>query len=96
MIETIKLILGNNIDDVLCEFYINTAKDMIISHLNLNYLEDGLYENAIIMLVVYLYNNATTLGISTRKEGDISISLENLTIPSQIKAMLPKPKVRFL
>lgn len=97
MIEEIMLIvIGDSYDNTLGKFYISTAKDMIKSHLHIDYLEEGLYTNAITMLAIYLYNNSQMLGISSRKEGDITTEVDNIEIPKQIKAMLPKPKVRSL
>lgn len=94
--EYLLLILGDSYDNTLGKLYIETAKSMIRSYLNVDYLEEGLYTGAITLLAVYLYNNAEMLGLAQRKEGDVTFSLEDIKIPKQIKAMLPKPKVRFV
>lgn len=94
--EYLLLIIGDSYNSTLGKMYIDISKNMIMSYLNVDYLEDGLYTGAIVMLSAYLYNNAEMLGLSQRKEGDITLSLESIDIPKQIKAMLPKPKVRFV
>lgn len=88
-------ILGNKYDESIVDFYIEIAQQMVCNYVNVNTVEQR-YEGAITMLVLYLYNNADMLGISDRKEGDITISIPDIKIPAQIKAMLPKPKVRVL
>ena len=94
--EYLLLILGDSYNNTLGKLYIEVAKSMIQSYLNVGYIEEGLYSGAIVMLTVYLYKNAEMLGLSQRKEGDVTLSLEDIKIPKQIKAMLPKPKARFV
>ena len=48
------------------------------------------------MLAVYLYKSRCDIGLESFGEGTKSIKYESVNIPKQIKAMLPKPRIRWL
>jgi len=94
--EYLKLILGSRYNETLVDFYIEASKQAITEYLNVKSLDEETYSTAIAMLTIYLFNSPDTLGLDAREEGDVSYTFGSVDIPNQIKAMLPKPKVRFV
>ena len=96
MLELFKKLLDEEVDDSIANMFLELSEDSIKNYLNVDYLEFKLYDNVIVMLAVYLYKSRCDIGLESFGEGTKSIKYESVTIPKQIKAMLPKPRIRWL
>lgn len=96
MLELFKTLLDEDIDDNIANMFLDLAQSSIKNYLRLDYVEPQIYDNVIVMLALYLYRTRCDIGIENTSEGSKSIKYNNIEIPNQIKAMLPKPRIRCL
>lgn len=96
MLDLFKKLLDEDIEDSVAEMFLKLASDSIKNYLKVDYLEFKTYDYAIVMFALYLYKTRCDIGVENIGEGTKSIKYNNEKIPNQIKAMLPKPKVRWL
>ena len=96
LLELFKKLLDEEVDDSIANMFLELSEDSIKNYLKVDYLEFKLYDNVIVMLAVYLYKSRCDIGLESFGEGTKSIKYESVTIPKQIKAMLPKPRIRWL
>lgn len=91
MLEMLEAILQGKFEDKeVGIFYLETAKSIILNYCNVTSL-DASYNNAIVLLAAHLYNNSSV--IKSKKEGEKSVTYANISIPSEIKMMLPRPRI---
>lgn len=97
-LELMKDILNLDINDfskdTILEHYLNRAKQSILTYCNVDIL-DIKYNSVIVDYAVYLYQNRSNTGLTSKKQGERSISLEQ-GIPEQIKQSLPLPKIKVI
>lgn len=96
MLELFKKLLDEEVDNSIANMFLELSEESIKNYLKVDYLEFKLYDNVIVMLAVYLYKSRCDIGLESFGEGTKSIKYENVNIPKQIKAMLPKPRIRWL
>ena len=96
MLELFKKLLDEEVDDSIANMFLELSEASIKNYLKVDYLEFKLYDNVIVMLAVYLYKSRCDIGLESFGEGTKSIKYESVNIPKQIKAMLPKPRIRWL
>ena len=96
MLELFKKLLDEKVDDSIANMFLELSEESIKNYLKVDYLKFKLYDNVIVMLAVYLYKSRCDIGLESFGEGTKSIKYESVNIPKQIKAMLPKPRVRWL
>lgn len=96
MLELFKKLLDEEVDDSVANMFLELSEESIKNYLRVDYLEFKLYDNVIVMLALYFYKTRCDIGIESFGEGSKSIKYSNTNIPKEIKAMLPKPRIRWL
>lgn len=96
LLETVKMLLGIESDDstkdTILNHYINKANEIILGYCNVEELPER-YHGALADFAVYLYKNRDMEGISKKREGERTVSIED-AIPQSIKLSLPLPKIK--
>ena len=85
---------GETIDAKVITFYINTARNFVKWYVNReDYSDDKLdelFENQIINIAVYLYNNRKNTGIKSKSQGSRSVTYGDVAIPEEYVKALPR------
>lgn len=96
MIETMKMLLGIDINDTskdnILNHYLNKAINIILGYCNIDSL-NAKYNELASDYAVYLYKNKDLDGLESKTEGDKSIKIKD-GIPENIKKALPLPKIK--
>ncbi len=101
MIDLIKELLGISLEDITKDttlnFYLSKSKNAIRTYLNIDLTVDNetLYQNQIVELAMFYYNNRKEIGKVQQSQGSRSQSLVD-GIPQSIKETLPLPKIKVV
>lgn len=94
MVELFENLLQRTFEDKsLPQFYIDNATRMILKYTGLSYLNND-FDTPIVLLAVHLFRFNST--VKQTREGEKSVTIFNDTIPPEVKAMLPYPKVKVM
>lgn len=95
-LEKLKLLLSNpNVDDVILEFYLDNASDIICDIRNSNEIETK-YLGVQIKMAIEMFNKQGAEGQTSHSENGISRTYENADISdSLLKQITPIAKTPF-
>lgn len=98
MLESFKELLGIDIGDTsrdnILNFYLDKAELAIKSYCNIDIIPEQ-YNNAIIDLAIFFYQNKDSQGVTQKTQGNRSQSIVD-GIPKSIIACLPLPKIKVV
>lgn len=97
MLEDIKTILGitDNTKDDLINLYIRKAQTMVKNYLSINIIDFSIYQDAVIEIVLIIYNKKGSEGTNQVTQGNRNITFENNLMPNSVKALLPLPGIKM-
>lgn len=94
MLELFQTLVKKTFEDhSIPNFYLGNAEKAILKYTGLEYLTED-FNIPIVMLAVHFYSSAGTLNSIT--EGNKTITNFNDSIPPQIKALLPYPRLKVM
>lgn len=93
MNEIFNLLIGDEIATTISTFYLNKARNAIKYYLN--DVDIASYENQIIDLAVFYYQNRKSVGLVSQSQGSKSQSKID-GIPNEILETLPKTKIKVV
>lgn len=100
MLELLKSLLEiselDKSQDIILNFYIDTARESIQSYLCYKDIEmEGKFQTQTVNLAKFLYENKDVAGTIQKSEGATSMTIER-GIPKYILASLPLPRIRVV
>jgi hypothetical protein len=99
MLNLLKELLSikDNLKDTILNFYLDKSKNSIKNYLNISLYEEEIlaYQNQIIELAMFFYNNRNDIGKIQSSQGSKSQTLKD-GIPNSIKCTLPMPFIKVV
>lgn len=85
---------GETIDTKVITFYITSARNFVKWYVNReDYTDDTLdekFENQIINIAIYLYNNRKNKNIKSKTQGSRSVTYGDISVPEEYVKALPR------
>lgn len=94
MKELLGIVIGDTSKDNILNFYLDKAQLAIKTYCNIDIISEQ-YNNVVVDLAIFFYQNRSNQGITQQTQGNRSQSIVD-GIPKSIVACLPLPKIKVV